>query len=166
MTHVNNFINSSFSLDESDVCRNIILWYLMHCKIPIFRLSCGVFDVLKRVRCTSWVCNPHIIAFINQSKSQRFLRLIKEPSTTLIEDSMLELDWLFRISIFINCIRIQGTICGKFSRQSVGCQNVSIISQYFIFLTCIATLYCHFTDWHETLLWKFIHSYQRCQISE
>lgn len=65
VTHIDYLFSPSLSLDKPNICRDIILCYLMDGEVPILGLGCRIFDMLERVRCSSRVCNPNVIALVN-----------------------------------------------------------------------------------------------------
>ena len=65
MPHIYNLVEACFCLDELQIGRDIIFSYVVQCEVPVLCLTGRVFNMLERIRCTSSVRNPHIIALIN-----------------------------------------------------------------------------------------------------
>lgn len=65
VTQVYDLLSPCFSLDEIEVCWDIILCHFINCEIPVLRLAGTVLGVLVRVCGAPAVCDPNIIAIIN-----------------------------------------------------------------------------------------------------
>jgi len=77
-----------------NMSRNIVLCHIVHSEVPELLIISSVIQMLIRISSTAIVGSPYVIAKVNQLERDVQGVVIKEPSTAIINQTVLHDDWL------------------------------------------------------------------------